>query len=36
MKTDENLERYDEIKSKRQFGYSLTSEEDRIHINWLI
>lgn len=26
----------DEVKSKREFGYSFTSEGDKIHINWLV
>lgn len=34
--TDWYLVEDDEIKSKRHFGYSLTSEGDKIHINWLI
>lgn len=34
--TDWYLVEDDEVKNKRQFGYSLTSEGDRIHINWLV
>lgn len=34
--TDWYLVMDDEVKSKREFGYSFTSEGDKIHINWLV
>lgn len=34
--TDWYLVMDDEIKSKREFGYSFASEGDKIHINWLV
>lgn len=34
--TDWYLVMDDEVKAKKHFGYSLTSEGDKIHINWLM
>ena len=34
--TDWYLVEDDEVKSKRHFGYSLISEGDRIHIDYLV
>lgn len=34
--TDWYLVMDDEVKSKWEFGYSFTSEGDKIHINWLV